>query len=44
MEDTRGLDGKYPSKEDSVDLTETLNGILDLTTDNIMELITSYEK
>jgi len=39
MEDTRGLDEKYPNEEDATELTETLNGILDFAVDKIIEAL-----
>jgi hypothetical protein len=42
MEDTRGLDAKYSEEEDSQELADTLNAILDHTTDEILR-ITSRE-
>ena len=39
MQDTRGLDDKYPNEEDSIELAETLNGIADFAVDKIMKIL-----
>ena len=36
MEDTRGLDYKYPNEEDAEDLADTLNSILDHTVKQLL--------
>ena len=42
MEDTIGLDGKYPDEKDSIRLADTLNSILDHTVDEVL-LATGHE-
>jgi len=42
MEDVRGLDAKYPNEEDSKDLADTLNGILDDTLNKVL-ITTGHE-
>lgn len=43
MEDTRGLDEKYPNESDAKELAETLNTICEYATDKIMSHIKGEE-